>query len=90
MPATLSVRVTPGAKRDSIEQTADGTWKIRLRARAVEGAANAALVEQLSEWLDIPRSHVHLVRGQSARQKIIAIDSLDDAETTTRLLASTE
>lgn len=90
MPVTLSIRVTPGAKRDSIEQTADGIWKIRLRARAVEGAANAALIEQLSEWLDIPKSHIHLVRGQSARQKVVAIGSLDDAEAVARLQAATE
>jgi uncharacterized protein YggU (UPF0235/DUF167 family) len=86
---TLSVRVTPGAKHDSLEQTPDGTWKIRLRARAVEGAANAALVEQLAEWLDVPKSHIRLVRGQSARQKVLAIDSLDEAETTARLRAAT-
>lgn len=90
MPATLSIRVTPGAKHDSIEQIADGTWKMRLRARAVEGAANAALIEQLSEWLDVPKSQIHLVRGQSARQKVIAIDTLDDAEATARLQAAAE
>jgi uncharacterized protein YggU (UPF0235/DUF167 family) len=82
---TLSVRVTPGAKKTAVEQTADGSWKIRLRARAVEGAANAALVEQLAEWLDIPKSRIRLLRGQSARQKVLAIDSLDEAEVTARL-----
>lgn len=87
---TLSVRVTPGAKKTAIEQTADGTWKIRLRARAVEGAANAALIEQLSEWLDVPKSHIRLVRGQSARQKVLAIESLDETEATTRLRAAAE
>lgn len=87
---TLSVRVTPGAKKTAIEQTADGTWKIRLRARAVEGAANAALIEQLAEWLDIPKSHIRLVRGQSARQKVLAIDSLDETEATTRLRIAAE
>jgi uncharacterized protein YggU (UPF0235/DUF167 family) len=86
---TLSARVTPGAKKTAIEQTADGTWKIRLRARAVEGAANAALVEQLAEWLDVPKSHIRLVRGQSSRQKVLAIESLDEAEVTTRLRAAT-
>jgi uncharacterized protein YggU (UPF0235/DUF167 family) len=86
---TLSVRVTPGAKKTAIEQTADGTWKIRLRARAVEGAANAALIEQLAEWLDVPKSHIRLVRGQSARQKVLAIDSLDEAEAINRLRAAT-
>jgi uncharacterized protein (TIGR00251 family) len=90
MSAALSVRVTPGAKHDSIEQTADGTWKIRLRARAVEGAANAALIEQLAEWLDVPKSHVRLVRGQSARQKVLAIGSLDEAEANTRLRIAAE
>jgi hypothetical protein len=90
MAATLSLRVTPGAKRDSIEQTPDGSWKIRLRARAVEGAANTALIEQLSEWLDVPKSHIHLVRGQSARQKVVAVDSLDATEATARLRFATE
>jgi uncharacterized protein YggU (UPF0235/DUF167 family) len=87
---TLSVRVTPGAKKTAIEQTPEGTWKIRLRARAVEGAANAALVEQLAEWLDVPKSHIRLIRGQSARQKVLAIDSLDDIEATARLHAASE
>ncbi len=64
--------------------------KIRLRARAVEGAANAALIEQLSEWLDVPKSHIRLVRGQSARQKVLAIESLDETEATTRLRAAAE
>ena len=53
---TLSVRVQPGAKRSSF----DGVWndthiKIALQAPAVDGKANDALIDFLSENLKIKK-----------------------------------
>ena len=54
--ARLSLRVVPGGSRDAVEgEMADGTIKVRLRARAVEGAANEALIEFVARVLGVPR-----------------------------------
>jgi uncharacterized protein (TIGR00251 family) len=76
--ARLWVRVQAGAARSGIVGwEADGTLRLRLAAPAIEGRANRALVELLAEALDVRRSAVSLVRGETARRKLIEIEGLD-------------
>ena len=53
IPATqthITVKVTPGSREDAyIETLPDGTIKIRLRAKAVDGKANDALLDFLRQ-----------------------------------------
>jgi uncharacterized protein YggU (UPF0235/DUF167 family) len=42
----------------------------------VEGAANAALLALLAERLALPKRAVTLVRGETAREKLIAIEGI--------------
>ena len=84
---TLSIRVQPGARRPGVERQSDGSWKVKLRARAVEGQANKALVEQLAEWLEVPKSSVRIVRGETSRQKVIAVAGLAEPDAARRLEA---
>jgi uncharacterized protein len=74
----VSVRLTPRAGRDEIagiEQRADGNvvLKVRVRAAAVEGAANDALIRLIAGTLGVARSTVALVAGQTARVKRLKI-----------------
>jgi uncharacterized protein len=86
-PARIAVRVIPGAPRDAVDgEMADGRVKLRLRARAVEGAANAALVEFVAARLKLPRRSVRIVAGQAARMKTLEVDGLDGAEARRRLI----
>lgn len=55
---------------------ADGTLKIRLTAPPVDGAANAALIEFLSNAFSVPKSHIEILSGHTARQKIVRIDGV--------------
>jgi uncharacterized protein (TIGR00251 family) len=50
-----------------------GALKVRLHARPVEGAANAALLEFLSESFGVPLRQVELVSGQQSRQKRVRV-----------------
>jgi uncharacterized protein len=77
--AQLRVRLTPRAHRDAIEGVRDGLVMARVRAPPVDGRANAALVKLLAKRLGVPPSRVELVRGQSAREKLVRVDGLDDA-----------
>jgi uncharacterized protein YggU (UPF0235/DUF167 family) len=72
------VRLTPRGGRDAIEgieQRPDGqcVLKVRVRAAASEGEANAALIALMARALGVPRSAVALVSGASARLKRLAI-----------------
>jgi uncharacterized protein (TIGR00251 family) len=59
--------------------------KIRLGARAVEGAANEALLEFLAAALRVPRRRCVLVSGQTSRQKRVRIEAPDRALAEQRL-----
>jgi len=74
----LAVRLTPRGGRDTIdgiEQLSDGrrVLKVRVRAAASEGEANAALTKLVARTLGVPSRDVSLVAGASARLKRIRV-----------------
>ena len=86
----LPVRLTPGAAADRIDGwdvDADGrpVLKVRVRARPVEGEANAALLKLLAKTLRVPRSSVTLDRGGQSRTKMVSVDGLSDDDLRDRL-----
>jgi hypothetical protein len=79
--AALAVRITPRASRNEISEIlSDGTVKIRLTAPPVEGKANLALVEFLSNVVGVPPSQIEIVAGATGRDKLVSILDMD-AET---------
>jgi uncharacterized protein (TIGR00251 family) len=77
---TVTVRVTPRAARDAIESVdAEGTLRVRVRAAPVDGAANEALRQLLAAELGLRTSAVEVVRGATARRKVIRIDGVGAA-----------
>jgi len=84
--ATLLFHIIPNAKVDKVVGEHGGAIKIKLRAPAVEGKANAALISFLAGQLKIPARAVVLVRGQKSRDKLVRIDGLSDDEAQRRLL----
>ncbi|HVD73459.1 MAG TPA: DUF167 family protein [Xanthobacteraceae bacterium] len=74
----LAVRLTPRGGRDAIdgiEQLSDGrrVLKVRVRAAASEGEANAALTGLIAKTLGVPSRDVSLAAGASARLKRIRV-----------------
>ena len=63
------------------------TLRAWLTAPPVDGAANAALVALLAERLGIPKRAVTLLRGETAREKLISIEGVS-GETLRQRLAS--
>ena len=59
--------------------------KIKLRAPAVEGKANAALRTFLAEKLQIAARDIVLEHGEKSRDKVVRIDSLSEPELWRRL-----
>ncbi len=83
----LAVRLQPRASRNEIDQAVGNELKIKVTAPPVDSAANEALLQLLKKKLDLPRSALQLVRGQTSRHKTIFISGLSVAEVQARLFA---
>jgi uncharacterized protein (TIGR00251 family) len=87
--AILQFHVVPNARQNKVLGEHNGAIKIKLRAPAVEGKANAALRSFLAEELKIPERSIALERGQKSRAKLIRIEGLSEQEARRHLLALT-
>lgn len=86
----IKVRVSPNAKRSGFE----GLWndthlKLALRAPAVDGKANEAVIDFLSDFFHIKKSQIHIISGQTNRCKIIQLD-ITSSELTEQLAELTK
>ena len=66
------MRVTPGARHDEI-RVEDESVHIRVTAPPADGAANDAVLRLLAAALGRPQRDLALLRGASARIKLIGI-----------------
>src|SRR4030095_15253526 len=86
--ATIRVHVIPNAKIDKVVGEHGDAIKIKLRAPAVEGKANAALRRFLAEKLSMPRRTIVLACGKRSRDKVLRIDGLSEKDIRRGLLGT--
>jgi uncharacterized protein (TIGR00251 family) len=82
----LGVRLPPRARRDEVVGERAGAIVVRVTAPPVDGKANAALCAFVARAAGVPPSRVSVVRGQTARDKIVRVDGVDEAVLKTALL----
>ena len=76
---SFEVRVAPRAAKQGVLGVHGGALKLSLTAPAVEGAANAALIEFLAELVALPKRAVRIVRGEHSRNKSVFLSGIDAA-----------
>ncbi|OGC06682.1 hypothetical protein A2230_01430 [candidate division WOR-1 bacterium RIFOXYA2_FULL_36_21] len=64
----LKLKIIPNAKRNELKGD-----KVYLTAPPVDGKANKALIEFLSEHFKIKKRQISIVRGEKSRNKVVAI-----------------
>ena len=84
--AALKLRIVPNAKRSEVAGEYGDAVKVKVGAPAVDGKANAALLEFLAEKMGVPARAVTLVAGEKSRDKLVAVDGLEPEEARRRLL----
>ena len=67
----LALRVSPGAKRTSIEGYGERALKLRVAAPPADGRANAEVGRFLAGLLGLSRSDLAVVRGTPDRDKVV-------------------
>jgi uncharacterized protein len=73
-PVELQIVAKPGSRKPGITRDGD-LITVAVRERALEGAANAAVVRAVAAWLEVATSRVALVRGATSRRKTLAVDA---------------
>jgi uncharacterized protein YggU (UPF0235/DUF167 family) len=81
----LTVHVLPRTSRSEIAFQPPDRIAIRLTAAPVQGAANAACCALLAARLELPKSRVAVLRGETTRRKLIRIRDADAASVLARL-----
>jgi uncharacterized protein (TIGR00251 family) len=82
----LAIRVQPRAKRTEVAGQRGDAVVIRVGSPPVDGRANEAVCRLIAKRLGVPRTAVRIVRGESARDKLVRIDGLTADEARTALL----
>jgi len=81
----ITVRVYPNASRNEVAGFTGDVLKVKIAAPPVDRKANKKLVDFLSECLNVSKSRLSIVKGETGRNKVIAIEGLDRAEVVKRL-----
>ena len=81
----LSVKVVPGASRDAVAGWLGDALKVRVRAPAERGKANAAVEKTLAAALDLPEEATTIVAGRTSPRKTMEIVGLSEEEVRRRI-----
>ena len=71
---TFTVRAVPSTSKSEIVGCYDGALKVRLAAAPVDGAANAELVKVLAKFLDVSKSSVEIISGETSKTKQVKVN----------------
>lgn len=68
----IKVKVHPGSKQEKLVKKED-MYEAWIHAKAVDGKANIALIDLLSEEFDIPKSSVNIIdlKGKIKRIELL-------------------
>lgn len=80
MQSTLLVKVIPKSSTNAVVGWENDYLKIKIRGAPEKGIVNRALIEFLSDYLDIPLSAVQLKKGDKSRLKQFQIDGISEEQ----------
>ena len=81
----ISVKVVPKASKNEVVAWENSEWRIRVAAVPEKGKANTELMRFLAKTLEVSRSQLKLVGGESSRHKRILCSGLAEETINERL-----
>lgn len=72
-PSILQVKVKPGAREDRFTLVTDGIWLASIKAPAVDGKANDALIALVASHFKLRKQQIHIKSGHNSRLKRLMI-----------------
>ncbi len=69
----IKLRVIARAKRNAVEAVSDGSFRVHVNKPPVDGSANKAVIELMSDYLKKPKSKITIVHGETSPNKTIEV-----------------
>lgn len=70
----IAVKIIPNAKKEEIIKEGENHFKVKVRAPAVEGKANEAMIKLLAKYFNVSKSRIVIDKGALSRNKIVEIN----------------
>lgn len=81
----LNLKVAPKSSRNAVTGWMGDTLKLSVTTAPEKGKANQMVIDVLAEALEVSRSSISIIRGETAATKLVEIQSLTEAEIFRRL-----
>ena len=69
----LRLKVQTRASTEKFAELLEDRIKLRIKAPAVDGKANEAIIKVLSREFRTPKSHIQILSGHSSKKKLVLI-----------------
>jgi uncharacterized protein len=69
----INIKIIPNARKDEIKEE-EGRLKVHVKAPAVDGKANKALIELLAAYFKVKKKDIEIIKGELSRDKVISVD----------------
>lgn len=76
----IPVRAQPKASREAVVGVHDGAVKVAVFDPPEKGKANRAIEAVIADWLEVPKSTVSVVQGETSRNKAVLVRGKTVAE----------
>lgn len=68
----INVKVVANARKEEVQEF-NGGLKVYVKAPAVEGKANQALIEVLANYFNVKKSKIEIVKGEKSKVKRVVV-----------------
>lgn len=70
----IKIKVKPGSSKNEVKKIEENFYEVRTTTIPEKGKANEKVIELLSDFFDIPKSKIRIVKGQTSREKEVEVD----------------
>ncbi len=84
----VPLQVQPGGRKNEIRGEQAGSLKISVTAKPENGKANEAVIELLAKVWRLRKSQIHILSGETSRQKRVLLSEISTSEFEPKLAAS--
>jgi hypothetical protein len=69
----IKVKVKPGASKNEVKKIDEHLYEVRTTTIPEKGKANKRAIELLSDFFDVPKSKIKIIKGQTSREKEVEV-----------------